>query len=141
MNRIKTTDSLRLLAIIGLFSGLFSNVVMAQSGVRYADPVFDEVTVSTDIPFSSAVKEGETSPTMLYFDFYEPEGDTLSARPLVITVFGGAFVAGSRDFVDMQEYGTRLAQHGYAVASIDYRLLSIWDLNSTSLIRDAYMAA
>ena len=138
---MKTTDSLRLLAIIGLFSGLFSNVVMAQSGVRYADPVFDEVTVSTDIPFSSAVKEGETSPTTLYLDFYEPAGDTFPARPLVITVFGGAFVAGSRDFVDMQEYGTRLAQHGYAAASIDYRLLSIWDLNSTSLIRDAYMAA
>jgi hypothetical protein len=114
---------------------------MAQSGLRYADPIFDEVTVSTAIPFSSAVKEGETSPTMLYLDFYEPEGDTLSARPLVITVFGGAFVAGSRDYADMVEYCTRLAQHGYAAATIDYRLLSIWDLNSTSLIRDAYMAA
>jgi len=141
MNRMKTTGSLRLLAIIGLFSGLFSNVVMAQSGVRYANPVFDEVTVSTDIPFSSAVKEGETSPTTLYLDFYEPAGDTFLARPLVITVFGGAFVAGSRDYVDMEEYCTRLAQHGYAAASIDYRLISIWNLNSTSLIRDAYMAA
>jgi hypothetical protein len=34
-----------------------------------------------------------------------------------------------------------LAQHGYAAASIDYRLLSIWNLNATSLVRDAYMAA
>ena len=140
MNKKKTFLFLRLILVTSLVSCLFTNMAMAQ-GVRYADPVFDEVTVSTNIPFSSAVKEGETSPTTLYLDFYEPVGDTLSARPLVITVFGGAFVAGSRDFADMQEYCTRLAKHGYAAASIDYRLISIWNLNATSLIRDAYMAA
>ncbi len=124
-----------------LTCGLFVNAMKAQSGVRYAEPVFDEVTISSAVPFSSAIKEGETAPTTLYLDFYEPAGDTLSARPLVITVFGGAFVAGSRDYVDMVEYCTRLAKHGYVAASIDYRLLSFWNLNSTSLIRDAYMAA
>ena len=98
MSRIKKTD---FLAIIGLLFGLFSNVALAQTGQRYAEPVFDEVNIETGIPFSSAIKEGETSPTTLYLDFYEPEGDTLSARPLVITVFGGAFVAGSRDYADM----------------------------------------
>ena len=41
----------------------------------------------------------------------------------------------------MVAYCTRLAQHGYAAASIDYRLISIWNLTSTALIRDAYMAA
>ena len=137
MNRMKTTG---FLAVIGLLCGLLTNMAMAQ-GVRYADPVFDEVSISTAIPFSSAVKEGETSPTTLFLDFYEPQGDTLSARPLVITVFGGAFVAGSRDYADMVEYCTRLAKHGYAAASIDYRLLSFWNINATSLIRTAYMAA
>ena len=141
MNRMKITGSLRLLATVVLLSVLFSNMAMAQSELRYANPIFDEVTVSTAIPFSSAVKEGATSPSTLYLDFYEPSDDTLSARPLVITVFGGAFVAGNRDYADMKEYCTRLAHHGYAAASIDYRLLSIWNLNSTSLIRDAYMAA
>lgn len=138
MNKMKTT---RFLAIIGLLCGLFANVTMAQTGQRYAEPVFDEVNIETGIPFSSAIKEGETSPVTLYLDFYEPQGDTILARPLVITVFGGAFVAGSRDYADMVEYCTRLAKHGYATASIDYRLLSIWNLNSTSLIREAYMAA
>ena len=128
------------LAIIGLLSGLFTNMAMAQ-GVRYAEPVFDDVSISTAIPFSSAIKEGETSSTTLFLDFYEPQGDTLSARPLVITVFGGAFVTGSRDYADMQAYCTRLAKHGYAAASIDYRLLSFWNINATSLIRTAYMAA
>ena len=140
MNSMRTIHKLGMIAIIVLFCGLFTNA-MAQSGRRYAEPVFEEVNVESDIPFSSVIEEGETSPTTLYLDFYEPQGDTLSARPLVITVFGGAFVAGGRDYVDMVEYCTRLAQHGYAAASIDYRLLSIWNLDATSLVRDAYMAA
>ena len=140
MNRMRTIHILGMVAMAMLLCGLFTNA-MAQSNRRFAEPVFEEVNVESDIPFSSAIKEGETSPTTLYLDFYEPEGDTLSARPLVITVFGGAFVAGGRDYVDMVEYCTRLAQHGYAAASIDYRLLSLWNINATSLIRDAYMAA
>ena len=140
MIRMRTIHKLGIVVTAVLFCGLFTNA-MAQSGRRYAEPVFNEVNVETEIPYSSAIEEGETSPITLYLDFYEPQGDTLSARPLVITVFGGAFVAGGRDYVDMVEYCTRLAQHGYAAASIDYRLLSIWNLNATSLVRDAYMAA
>ena len=140
MSRMMTFNKLRMVVTAVLFCGLFTKA-MAQTGRRYAEPVFEEVKVETGIPFSSAIKEGETSPTTLYLDFYEPQGDTLSTRPLVITVFGGAFVAGGRDYVDMVEYCTRLAQHGYAAASIDYRLISIWNLNATSLVRDAYMAA
>ena len=113
----------------------------AQSGQRYAEPVFETVNIMEGIRFSSAVKVGESSPTDLFLDFYEPEGDTFTKRPLVITVFGGAFVAGGRDFVDMQAYCTRLAQHGYVAASIDYRLLSMWQISHTGLMRDAYMAA
>ena len=141
MNKKKTFLFLRLILVTSLVSCLFTNMAMAQTGQRYAEPVFDEVTVSKGIPFSSAVKEGETSPTTLFLDFYEPQGDTLSARPLVITVFGGAFVAGGRDYADMVEYCTRLAKHGYAAASIDYRLLSLWNISAKSLVRTAYMAA
>ena len=140
MNRKRIIHKLGMVVVAMLLCGLFTKA-MAQAGRRYAEPVFDEVNVESDIPFSSAIEEGETSPITLYLDFYEPQGDTLSARPLVITVFGGAFVAGGRDYVDMVEYCTRLAQHGYAAASIDYRLLSIWNLDATSLVRDAYMAA
>lgn len=115
--------------------------VFAQFGNRYACPVFEEITTTTGIPFSSAVGENQVLPTTLYLDFYEPYGDTLSARPLVITVFGGAFVAGSRDWCDMVEYCTRFAKHGYAAAAIDYRLLPILSISSSSLIRNAYMAS
>ena len=138
MNRMKTTG---FLAMIGLLFGLFVNATMAQTGQRYAEPIFEEVNVVRDIPYSSAIREGQTTFTTLYLDFYEPEDDSLTERPLVITIFGGAFVSGGRDFCDMEEYCTRLAKHGYAAASIDYRLLSFANISHKSLVRDAYMAA
>lgn len=127
-----------MLAMVAL---VFPDAVEAQQGQRYLDPVFDEVSTTEAIPFSSAVKVGQTTPTTLYLDFYEPVGDTLSQRPLVITVFGGAFVTGSRSFIDMVAYCTRLAKLGYATASIDYRLLSFTQISGPALVRDAYMAA
>ena len=127
--------------LFAAFAFLISNRVEAQSGTRFLVPVFDEVTTTEAVPFSSAIREGQTTPTTLYLDFYEPTGDTMAARPLVITVFGGAFVTGSRDYVDMVAYCTRLAKLGYAAASIDYRLLSWMQLTESALMRDAYMAA
>ena len=100
MNSMKTFNKLIVISMVLLLCGFFANA-MAQSSRRYAEPVFEEVNVESDIPFSSVIEEGETSPITLYLDFYEPQGDTLSVRPLVITVFGGAFVAGGRDYVDM----------------------------------------
>ena len=133
---------MKLYSIFGtLLCLLFPGILLAQFGDRYADPVFESILTTSGIPFSSAVKEGQTSPTTLYLDIYEPSEDTLSARPLVITVFGGAFITGSRDWSDMVEYCTRFAKHGYVAASIDYRLLSIMSLNSSTIIRSAYMAA
>jgi len=120
---------------------LCATITHAQHSDRYALPVFNRVLTTTDIPFSSAIREGDNSPTTLYLDFYEPAGDTINARPLVITVFGGAFVAGGRDFSDMEEYCTRFAKHGYVAASIDYRLLSVFSVSTSSVIREMYMAA
>ena len=115
-------------------------VTMAQPG-RYAEPVFEKALVTKGIPFSQAEKEGDGNITTLYFDFYEPAGDTATLRPLVITVFGGAYVAGSRDFCDMEEYCTRLAKHGYLAATIDYRLMSVLSASAKNIIRQMFLAA
>lgn len=117
-----------------------TGLAKAQPG-RFEQPVFEEVACTEAIPFSSAIAQGASSPSTLYLDFYEPVGDTMARRPLVITVFGGAFVAGSRDFSDMKEYCSRLSTYGYVAASIDYRLLPITSLSAEGLVRTAYMAS
>jgi acetyl esterase/lipase len=53
-------------------------------------------------------------------DLYLPD-DHATARPLVMLIHGGAWVAGSKS--NMQGMAERLARSGYAAASIDYRLL------------------
>jgi acetyl esterase/lipase len=53
-------------------------------------------------------------------DLYLPDDDA-TARPAVMLIHGGAWVAGSKN--NMRGMAERLARSGYAAASIDYRLL------------------
>lgn len=110
-------------------------------GQRFLEPVFSEVRCDVGIPYATALAIGSEDEETLYFDFYEPVGDTMTYRPLVITVFGGAFVAGNRSWCDMQAFADSLCRYGYVVASIDYRLLSAWRVSETNFIRNAYGAA
>ena len=97
-------------------------MLRAQNGQRFLSPVFDEIAVQSEVQYSSAAPVGSDDPDPLYFDFYHPLGDTMAYRPLVITVFGGAFVAGNRSWCDMVAYAEALSHYGYVVASINYRL-------------------
>ena len=65
-----------------------------------------------------AVKDSNT----LWLDFYDIEGDTLTKKPCVLFVFGGAFVGGSRHDTNYHHYFTTLAEQGIKVVSISYRL-------------------
>lgn len=123
---------MRRFALLGMFVMLWGATVFAQ---------FSQVTVRRGIPYCSAHFLGKNKMQKLCFDFYEPAGKADTLRPLVITLFGGAFVFGSRDWPDMAAMCNRFAQHGYAAASIDYRLLSAKDFSSKELIRTGYMAA
>lgn len=115
----------------------------SQEQCRFTSRYFDEINTQTEILYASPLPDGGDTPKNLYFDFYEPANDTMQYRPLVITVFGGAFVAGDRTWVDMVSYGDSLAHYGYAVASIDYRLitLSLSNISKTKVIREMYAAA
>nr|WP_262898848.1 alpha/beta hydrolase [Hymenobacter sp. ISL-91] len=84
--------------------------------------MFGQVKVRRNVEFARVTGLlGQTQP--LYLDFYEPSGDTVRRRPLVLLAHEGAFVTGTRDDVVMTELCTRLARLGYTAASIDYRLL------------------
>lgn len=83
----------------------------------------------------------------LYLDFYRaapdagPCADT-TRKPVVIHVFGGAFLSGARNAPGDRVWYRRLADAGYHVAAIDYRLglkgVSVKpSLSSLPLLRDA----
>ena len=96
------------------------------------------VSVQYGVPYG--MKSTPKSVT-LNFDFYAPADTAVSPRPLVITLFGGGFVFGSRDHADMREWCQRLAAEGFAAASIDYSVMPLGKFNRKNLIRTGYLAS
>jgi dienelactone hydrolase len=91
------------------------------TGGRYYRPIFPNVTVSLNVAYGSAVTfSGATQ--QLLMDVYQPTGDTVTRRPVIIFAHQGGFVSGSRLDPYMADVCRRFAQLGYVTASIDYRL-------------------
>ena len=88
---------------------------------RYRDPVFDAVTVKTDLVYGRAVNF-ENQKVVLKFDLYEPTGDTVTKRPAIVWVHGGSFCCGDRTSPEIVDEATTFAHEGYVNISIDYRL-------------------
>jgi len=88
---------------------------------RYRNFLFANASVTSGVTYGSNFNFDGTEQE-LQLDIYEPSGDVATDRPLVIVCHGGSFVAGSRDGVDVVDLCNELAQMGYVVASISYRL-------------------
>ena len=110
---------------------------------RYIDPVFSVTLTNNAAKYGTApdfvISETSSTPQDLYFDFYEPTGDTLNKRPLIVMAFGGAFLAGSKDQAELVDFCNYMAARGYTVAAIDYRL-GFNVLSDESAIRAVYRA-
>ncbi|MBJ6111106.1 alpha/beta hydrolase [Hymenobacter sp. BT523] len=91
---------------------------------RYYQPVFANVTVTSGVNFGSAVNSAGATQQLL-MDIYQPTGDALARRPVIIFAHQGGFVTGSRTDAYMVAVCTRFARLGYVTASIDYRLLDL----------------
>lgn len=95
---------------------------------RYVSRVFEETDIQTDITYSNAdswdlIGVGINNPEDIKLDVYMPveEGDNL--RPAVICLFGGAFLAGSKDMrPDILAWCDSLSHFGYVAIAIDYRI-------------------
>lgn len=103
---------------------------------RYLDEIFDEVQVTEDVEYASNITvitalQGLPPMQMTQFmDVYEPVGDTLSNRPLILMFHTGNFLPqyvngsplGTRKDSSIVELCHRFARMGYVTASVDYRL-------------------
>lgn len=101
---------MRLFALI--ISGLFFSTAYGQ--VMYLDSMYKKIEVTTH-KFTTVNNEE------LGLDFYRAEGLT-GSLPLLIYVHGGGFSTGQRDSKGIAYFAKRMAQRGYAVASVSYRL-------------------
>ncbi len=101
-------------------------------GQRYYDTLFN-VNLVSDIKFGEAPQPllpDSNNIQELFMDVYQPDGDTLSARPLIIWAFGGGFILGSKTSPDIVKLSRAFAKRGYVTAAIDYRLSTDLIVNS-----------
>jgi acetyl esterase/lipase len=115
---------------------------------RYLEPIFTQVDETSQVLFSSQVPqprpgggfyewltgyplnadESDLQNVDLYMDIFEPSGDTLDQRPLIILCFGGGFLSGSKDHWSIRLLAQELAKRGFVTATMDYRLgMNIFD--------------
>ncbi len=124
-----------------LFLMMGSSGLMAQhacDGLRYIDTVFSSVDLTTDVFFGNGTTINGANQD-LYMDIYEPAGDTLSQRPVVVLAFGGSFILGSRQ--DLDNTCRYYAERGYVAVTIDYRLYDKLALPSANDMIDVVVKA
>ncbi len=104
-----------------LLMGIPSLVPAQECGTgRYTDPLFfAEVNVTQAVTFGSNTGVGGGNQT-LRMDVYEPVGDLLDERPVVLVAFGGSFITGTR--ADVANICQAFARMGYVAVAPDYRV-------------------
>lgn len=106
--------------------------IVANAQNRYFGEVFGTVSVTSDVVYGNNLSVVTGSPVAedLLMDVYTPDGDTVSARPVVVVVHHSEFLpvqinqhcVGTKNDYHIVELCTRLAKYGYVVAAIDHRL-------------------
>jgi hypothetical protein len=88
---------------------------------RYDQEVFTAVDTSLNVTYGANLDYTGAN-YVLQMDIYEPSGDTLSQRPLIIFAHGGSFIAGDKANGDQVDLCRHFAERGYVTATINYRL-------------------
>ncbi len=104
-----------------LLTALGHQLIAQCDGDRYLNFIFSETQSTTDILYGENINY-QGAYEALYMDVYEPAGDPVANRPLVIMCHGGYFLTGDKAAADMLPLCTDLARMGYVVASINYRV-------------------
>lgn len=101
--------------------GLPFQVPPGAAPLRYRDQIFSSVSTTSDIVYGSAVNNSNQTVT-LKLDLYQPVGDTVTLRPLIIWVHGGSFSSGDKTSAELVDEANYFAKKGYVNVSINYRL-------------------
>lgn len=84
-----------------------------------------DITITRDITYTTATTSSGT--TDLRLDLYVPVDangrELIAGQPAIVLIHGGGFLLGSKTAPNMVTWATALAEAGYVVANINYRLV------------------
>jgi len=129
-----------------MISFCLSQNIFTQSVRRYIDSEFNFVQTHTNQVYATApqlnnpyIGESATSNVNLTMHIFQPQGDNLQERPMLVCFHGGGFVSGNKEHDDMMEFCKTFARKGYVTATAQYRL-GMNLLSNTSGERSVYRA-
>ncbi len=88
---------------------------------RFVSALFSQTKRTKNIAYHRAQNSNGNMQDVL-MDVFEPIGDTMALRPLVIFQHGGAYWTGTKDYESQIAMGEAFAKCGYVVSSATYRL-------------------
>ncbi|MFN8293770.1 MAG: T9SS type A sorting domain-containing protein [Chitinophagales bacterium] len=112
---------LTLFALLACFLG-------SATAQRYLTPQFANVKVTKDVVYGSNLTYSSifTLAEDLTMDVYEPDGDTVAERPVIILGHAGSYLTlyqwGVKEQYSVVEMCNRFAKLGYVAVSIKYRV-------------------
>ena len=122
---------------------IVSHAQQECDGYRYRyTGAFETHSVTYDVQYGQNLSWNGVEEELVV-DIYAPVGDVIAERPLVILAHGGFFLDGSNDGLDVVSLSEDLAQMGYVVASMSYRL-GVDDLGillGTAVLQDEFVKA
>lgn len=114
-----------------LFLSSLGSAQVHCDGTRYIQSVFTQVDSVIGVQYGANTTIGGAQRNLLA-DVYFPESEFFFARPLVILAHGGSFIVGSRK--EMRPLCIALAEKGFVIATIDYRLYDAFATPLDSLV-------
>lgn len=127
-----------------LFS-FFSAIVISNaqsvdcSSPRFDTEVFSAFDTTLNVVYGANADYNGTN-TVLTLDVYQPQGDTMAQRPLIVWAHGGSFLSGTKNDLDVQRLCEHFAKRGYVCASINYRLGVSFPFNQANATKAVYRA-
>lgn len=101
-----------------LFATFISCSLSSQTAYTVPQFTYDSII---DVVYGTAIDYAGNLDT-LKMDIYKPVGDNNCKRPIAVVIHGGAWVAGSKEDINCVLMSRTLAQRGYVVANINWRL-------------------
>lgn len=142
---------MRKIILSAMAAALFgSSSLFAQE--RYVEESFSDVTVTADVVYGENYGIITQAPVLesLMMDIYEPDGDNVTDRPVIILLHTGSFLppvangqaTGSKTDNAIVELSNEYAKKGYVVLALSYRLgwnpLGDENTRRSTLIQAAY---
>ncbi len=107
-------------------------------GNRYKNYVFATYDSTINVQYGQNYTMNNVLQNLI-MDVYEPHADTLQKRPVIVMIHGGSFTGHTRQ--DEKKRCIYFAKKGFVAATIEYRLIDVPWVDSTTIVETCTKAA